>query len=250
MGTQTFPVTRRWQAGMLEDSLLNIVGNSWRVDEYGVKQWDRRDAVDDSLVAHFRNDTGRDSVTYGAIEELISTGLPTYSTGVACADSDADGMCDAFENLHAGLNPNDATDNDNDPDGDGFLNAEEFVNGTNPTIYTASDGTETAGTPGSTYGDDRRAHLVPLVTDTVITRDTLGIIQDTFIRKGVDRDAVPVGTPFRAIFHPGGNDSSIVLTYDTLVGAVTDSPAVDSILADWNVPTPPYPWAVDVPGQP
>lgn len=137
MGTQTFPVTRRWQSGMLGDSLLDIVGNSWRVDCSGVKQTDRRDAVDDSLVAHFRNDTGRDSVTYGAVEELISTGLPSYATGTACTDTDNDGLPNEFEDACVG-NTTSMTPG-GDLSGDGYLNVEEYINGTANTRTIAWD---------------------------------------------------------------------------------------------------------------
>ncbi len=40
-------------------------------------------------------------------------------------------MPDEFE-IRYGLNPNDPSDNRGDPDGDRYLNIEEYVNGTAP----------------------------------------------------------------------------------------------------------------------
>jgi hypothetical protein len=253
----TFPLVRM-RPDSVWTEIIGTASDSGQVGDYRRIKCDgtwefRADSMLSALLEEARDSTGISVATQIDSAFVAARWEYTKAAGVACADPDNDGMASEFENLYAGLDPNDASDKNGDLDGDGWSNVEEFVNGTNPTIPTGSDGTEDPGSPpggASTYGDDRRAHLVALITDTVVTRDTLGIIQDTFIRKGVDRDAVPAGTPFRAIFHPSGNDSSIVLTYDTLVGAVTDSAAVDSILADWNVSTPPYPWAVDVPGQP
>ena len=47
------------------------------------------------------------------------------------ADSDRDGMPDTWEIAH-GLNPNDSSDANQDPDGDGFTNLQEYFAGTDP----------------------------------------------------------------------------------------------------------------------
>ena len=67
---------------------------------------------------------------------IISTesdvgGYPTIAPGIPYPDSDSDGMPDAWEKQH-GLNPENAADNIADPDGDGYTNIEEFLNGTGP----------------------------------------------------------------------------------------------------------------------
>jgi len=57
-------------------------------------------------------------------------GYPDYK-GEPYADSDADGLPDAWEQNY-GLNPEDASDAAIDTDEDGYINVEEFLNGTDP----------------------------------------------------------------------------------------------------------------------
>lgn len=54
-----------------------------------------------------------------------------YGTDPFNSDSDGDGMPDGWEVLH-GLNPNDAADADEDSDGDGLTNLQEYLYGTEP----------------------------------------------------------------------------------------------------------------------
>lgn len=54
-------------------------------------------------------------------------------TDVWNLDSDGDGMPDGWE-VSNGLNPDDSSDNANDPDGDFILNIEEYQNGSDPQI--------------------------------------------------------------------------------------------------------------------
>jgi len=65
----------------------------------------------------------------GALIDLPSEvgGYPAYATATPPADADADGMSDAFETAE-GLNPVDPGDGADD----GYTNAEEFLNGTEP----------------------------------------------------------------------------------------------------------------------
>jgi hypothetical protein len=61
-------------------------------------------------------------------------GWPKLALGAAPADSDQDGMPDAWEKPH-GLNAADAGDSRLDPDNDGYTNVEEFLNETDPAEY-------------------------------------------------------------------------------------------------------------------
>ena len=54
-------------------------------------------------------------------------GWPNLARGTAPADSDRDGMSDAWERQH-GFNPNNASDRNGDADNDGYTNLEEYLN--------------------------------------------------------------------------------------------------------------------------
>lgn len=89
----------------------------------------KRDAVDARLVEDARRRTGRiinSQAEVGSWPELKSAAAP--------ADSDDDGMPDAWEAAH-GLNPRDGTDGSADRDGDGYTNVEEYLN----SLASASD---------------------------------------------------------------------------------------------------------------
>ncbi|MAF09783.1 pectate lyase [Candidatus Poribacteria bacterium] len=84
-----------------------------------------RDAVDARVIDLVRKgiETRVDSA-----EEV--GGWPMLHSAPAPADSDDDGMPDAWESRHA-LDPN-APDHNDDPDSDGYTNLEEFLNATDP----------------------------------------------------------------------------------------------------------------------
>jgi hypothetical protein len=86
----------------------------------------QRDAVDARLVGHVRNREGRKIDSQKEVG-----GWPELKTGPVPADSDNDGLPDAWENAH-GLNASDATDTALDADQDGYTNLEEYLNGTDP----------------------------------------------------------------------------------------------------------------------
>jgi len=67
----------------------------------------------------------------------------------AAADSDSDGMPDAWETVH-GLNPavNDAAGN---PDHDGYTNLEEYQNGTDPNVWNSPESSYTAMTIAGSF---------------------------------------------------------------------------------------------------
>ena len=58
-------------------------------------------------------------------------GYRTTKSGPPPADSDRDGLPDAWETKH-GFNPQDAADGNQDADSDGYANLEEFLNSTDP----------------------------------------------------------------------------------------------------------------------
>ena len=58
-------------------------------------------------------------------------GWPELKSGEPPADTDLDGMPDAWEKTH-GFDPNDETDGNKDADEDGYHNVEEYLNATNP----------------------------------------------------------------------------------------------------------------------
>jgi hypothetical protein len=68
-----------------------------------------------------------DYTKYGINDPLDSKGWPVLAAGTAPQDSDHDGMPDGWETAH-GLNPN-LDDSAQDPNGDGYTNLEEYING-------------------------------------------------------------------------------------------------------------------------
>jgi pectate lyase len=117
------------------DGVLAAAGDSARLDAAG--DWvARRDAPDARVVADFQNGTG------GIIDsqsEFKALGRwPTLARGTPPIDTDADGMPDIWETDQC-LRP-DVADDDLDPDGDVYTNLEEYLDGTDATPDTDSDG--------------------------------------------------------------------------------------------------------------
>ena len=91
-----------------------------------------RDSVDAQIISDVRGGKGLiidSQQQVGGWPELKSTSPP--------ADSDDDGMPDAWERRH-GLNPRDPSDGPADKDKDGYTNLEEYLNGTDPNKYVES----------------------------------------------------------------------------------------------------------------
>jgi hypothetical protein len=76
------------------------------------------------------------------------------------ADSDGDGMPDAYEDLNAFLDSSNSSDAALDEDNDGLSNLEEFQNGTHPDDEDSDDDGLTDGDEVNTHGTD------PLKTDS------------------------------------------------------------------------------------
>ncbi|GAB4378754.1 MAG: pectate lyase [Calditrichia bacterium] len=90
----------------------------------------RRDLVDQRIIREVRNGTatfGR--LGNGIIDSQTDVGSwPPLRSEPAPPDSDHDGMPDDWEKNH-GLNPADPADRNGDPDGNGYTNLEEYLNG-------------------------------------------------------------------------------------------------------------------------
>jgi pectate lyase len=93
----------------------------------------RRDAVDARVVDMTR--TGKMTYKNGIVKDPNEVGgWPQYKSGQAPLDTDHDGMPDEWEKKY-GLDPNDPSDAAMDKDGDGYTNLEEYLNGTDPTVF-------------------------------------------------------------------------------------------------------------------
>jgi len=93
----------------------------------------KRDPVDKRIIKIVR--TGKPTYKNGIIDIPSDVGgWPQYETAPAPADSDHDGMPDAWEKRF-GLNSNDPSDGPKDADNDGYTNVEEWLNRTDPTQF-------------------------------------------------------------------------------------------------------------------
>ena len=82
-------------------------------------------------IEQLRTNTGISALP---VKEDDVGGFPTIAGGTACADADHDGMPDVWERAR-GLDPSDPSHGQADPDGDGYTNLEDYLNGagkTNP----------------------------------------------------------------------------------------------------------------------
>ena len=81
-----------------------------------------RDSVDERIIRNVRERKGK---VIDSQEEV--GGWPVLRSLPAPVDSDHDGMPDVWEKTH-GLNPNDPSDRNAVPDGDGYTNLEKYLN--------------------------------------------------------------------------------------------------------------------------
>jgi len=89
-----------------------------------------QDALDQRIISDALNHVGPSTDTE-ADDPGDFGGLPSFPPGSPCVDRDQDGMPDEFE-IRYGLDPDDSSDNQQDPDRDGWVNMEEYINGTDP----------------------------------------------------------------------------------------------------------------------
>lgn len=94
----------------------------------------RRDSIDARIADEVRSGTA----TFGRNGIIASPsdvgGWPELKSEPAPADTDNDGMPDAWE-AKFGLEPNDPSDSASDQDSDGHTNIEEYLNDTDPTVF-------------------------------------------------------------------------------------------------------------------
>jgi hypothetical protein len=88
-----------------------------------------RDQVDTLVVADVQSLGKSGSLwTHQTATNLANSGYGTLAGGVPPADSDGDGMPDAWETRY-GLDPHDPSDGTGDFDGTGYTNVEKYING-------------------------------------------------------------------------------------------------------------------------
>ena len=117
----------------LEGELLPGVGASQQLNGQGTFV-NNRNNVDERLISEYSARQGTNPNT-----EADVGGYPVLSAGTPYADSDGDGMSDEWEDEY-GFNKNDASDGNQDADGDGYTNVEEFLNGS-PTVAPPNEPT-------------------------------------------------------------------------------------------------------------
>ncbi len=117
------PITELTADSAFLDVLADVGANA-RLACDAASWIDARDAADARIIADVQDGTGG-----FILDETEVGGFPTLAAGTPCADADTDGMPDAFETMCVG----DATSLTvgGDISGDGYLNIEEYINGTN-----------------------------------------------------------------------------------------------------------------------
>jgi pectate lyase len=99
-----------------------------------------RDPIDARIVEEARTGTARFGETYeGGGKGIIDSqktvgGWPELRSTAAPTDSDGDGMADGWESKF-GFDPKNVDATSQDKDQDGYTNLEEYLNGTDPTVF-------------------------------------------------------------------------------------------------------------------
>ncbi|RNI28280.1 T9SS C-terminal target domain-containing protein [Rufibacter immobilis] len=102
----------------------------------------KRDPVDTRIIREVRTGTATYGGAFGEKKGIIDTqatvgGWPVLESLPAPADTDHDGMPDAWETQY-GLNPNNPADRNADANNNGYTNLEEYLNGQSPTALVTS----------------------------------------------------------------------------------------------------------------
>ena len=93
-----------------------------------------RDAIDERIIEEVRTGTATKGDNGFIDNPSVAGGWPELKSLPAPADTDHDGMPDAWEKK-AGLDASDVSDAAQDKDKDGYTNIEEYLNGTDPTVF-------------------------------------------------------------------------------------------------------------------
>jgi hypothetical protein len=93
-----------------------------------------REVVDTRIIEEVRNGTATKGDKGFVNSPSMAGGWPDLKSLPAPADSDLDGMPDAWEDQF-GLDANNDSDISQDQDSDGYTNIEEYLNGTDPTVF-------------------------------------------------------------------------------------------------------------------
>lgn len=178
--------------------------------------------------------------TYVNILEDYAVGgvMPTFTAASPrCADADNDGMPDAWENSFGNVNAGIA-DADTDLDEDGWLAMEEYVNGSDPDLFTAADGTESGGAPAPTptYGATRFVYYDTLVQYT--EGSLVRLLPDTS-DYGVAVADVEFGVVFKTRVGAAEGDPVLIFADDSITGTAAtqlDSAAATDTVGVWALP--------------
>ncbi|MGG1553393.1 hypothetical protein [Paenibacillus ferrarius] len=92
------------------------------------------DSIDARIIEEVRKGTATNGNNGIISSQTEVGGWPELNSLPAWEDSDGDGMPDWWE-IKYGLDPNDPSDANGDLNGSGYTNLEEYLNGTNPTVF-------------------------------------------------------------------------------------------------------------------
>lgn len=121
------PQVTTTDAATAYNAVLEGAGNSLGLACDG-SWYNRRDAIDARVVNDVRNGTGRIIDSPDQVGGWVNP-----AAGSPCADSDQDGMADAWETAQLGsLQYGAAAASTSDYDGDGYTDLEEYLNGSDP----------------------------------------------------------------------------------------------------------------------
>ncbi len=169
-----FDVVAPWTATETHDALTSItgtVGASRAITCDGMWRY-VRDAVDAEFVAEARDSTLLDPSRSNSGIETTAEWLASWNAswgramflnpGTACLDTDSDGMPDEFEDLCGGDPTSLAVGGD--ISGDGYLNIEEWLNGTNAAGRTLNWTDNSSNEGGFRIKRDKGAGFVVIAT--------------------------------------------------------------------------------------